>query len=401
MRTSIVATLVAAGLLSAQTASGQIFQRRGAQQPTRPQSGTTTAPTTSAPAGPGSPIFGGGSKLGAAGTNTAANATNAPRDNMVVPANRALPEPDLNALNATPGIALPDAPIEPFLLTKDAGPFMVMAHTFRGPNAAKYAQILAMELRDRFNLPAYVLLGKEFPGKSNLANIPPTAPEFVRQGQVAAPENARMTDEAAVLVGNEKSLDDSEALLKKVKKLKPDCLDKIPQVWNFRKGKGLSKAMLTTNPYVPAEQLYQRKPDVLLMQMNEGPHSVFRCPGNYSLQIAEFTGRSAFVTSDKKFLGFSGKGTPLKDAADNAEKLAAALAKDKEVQQTGYQPYVYHDRFSSKVMIGSFSAPTDPNAVKLRNHLIKIATDLNNRGTTETMIVPATQLTNVSQLKPR
>ncbi len=399
MRTSVVATLVAAGLVSAQPAFGQLFQRNRNPQPARTPS-QAPAPAAAQPApvpATGAPIFGGGSRLGAAKTA----AVPGTKDSMVVPANRVLPEPDLNAENAKATIALPEQPIEPYLLTKDAGPFMVLAHTFRGPNAAKYAQILAMELRDQYNLPAYVLLSKEFPGRSNLANIPPTAPEVVRQGQVAVPEKFRMTDEAAVLVGNEKSVDDSEALLKKVKNIKPACLDQIPNAWGFRKGNGLKRAMRTTNPYVPAEQLFQRKPDTLIKQINEGPHSVFRCPGNYSLQVAEFTGRSAFVTNEKKFMGFSTKGTSLATAAEDAEKLAEALAKDKDIQKTGYQPYVYHDRFASRVLIGAFNSPKDPNAVQLRQKLLDIAVGLTTKGTTETMIVPANQLTDVSQLKSR
>ena len=63
-------------------------------------------------------------------------------------------------------------------------------------------------------------------------------------------------------------------------------------------------------------------------------------------------------------------------AADDAEKLADALAKDPEVQRTGFQPYVYHDRTSSKVMIGAFQSPQDPKAPQLRDSLLKLAVPL-------------------------
>jgi hypothetical protein len=50
-------------------------------------------------------------------------------------------------------IVLPTEPLEPYLLTKDAGPFMVNAYVFRGPDATRYAQALAIELRKVHHLP--------------------------------------------------------------------------------------------------------------------------------------------------------------------------------------------------------------------------------------------------------
>ena len=51
-----------------------------------------------------------------------------------------LPEPAALDELGRPTIALPTGPIEPYLLQRQNGPFMVMAHTFRGPDAARYAQ---------------------------------------------------------------------------------------------------------------------------------------------------------------------------------------------------------------------------------------------------------------------
>ena len=54
----------------------------------------------------------------------------------------------------------PTEPVEPYLLTKQAGPFMVIAHTFRGPDAVRWAQALAMELRSSHQLMAYIYFKK-------------------------------------------------------------------------------------------------------------------------------------------------------------------------------------------------------------------------------------------------
>ena len=83
---------------------------------------------------------------------------------------------------------LPNDPIEPWLLTKKDGPFMVLAKTFRGPDSEKLALLLAKELRAKYNLPAYILRSKDFPGKSNIRGIPPQADPGVVQANVNVPE---------------------------------------------------------------------------------------------------------------------------------------------------------------------------------------------------------------------
>jgi hypothetical protein len=268
------------------------------------------------------------------------------------------------------------------------------------------AQALAMELRSKHGLPAYVLRTKDFPGRSNIRNVLPTAyPNQIRP-ELGMPEKLRTDDEAGVLVGNEKTLDDSERLLHKVKKIRPICLEGVPDMYRWRLGMGLYRAIRTTNPYIPAELLFQRKPDTLISQMNSpdgSPHSIFKCPGQYSLQVAEFSGRATLTDGrliDARLSGmFSLRHSPLATAHDDAERLAEALAKDPKVKSLGYVPYVYHDRYSSKVFVGAFNSPTDPEAVRLRQGLIELAVDLNNRKVADVLIVPATALTDLTAVK--
>ena len=54
--------------------------------------------------------------------------------------------PTIPDQNAAPGFALPSDPIEPYLLTRNAGPFMVLAKTFRGPEAERWALALVLVL---------------------------------------------------------------------------------------------------------------------------------------------------------------------------------------------------------------------------------------------------------------
>jgi hypothetical protein len=222
--------------------------------------------------------------------------------------------------------------------------------------------------------------------------------------QIKMPERVRTYDEAAVLVGNEQTLKGSEVLLHQVKKLHPKCLDQFPGLWPWRKGEGLSRATRTTNPYVPAQVLYPRTADKLVVYMNSGLRSVANCPGHYTLQIAQFTGRSTF-NLDEKLKGNAGlKDSPLRTAHDDAERMADKLAKAPELQQLGLPVYTFHDRTSSRVFIGSFNAPSDPNALRVRDELLRLAVPLSDkskrgRHALDIMIVPAGTLTEVDEIK--
>ena len=317
----------------------------------------------------------------------------------VLPYNAEVPAP-APAEDAKPVVPLPTGPIEPYMLTRENGPFMVLAYAFRGPDAPRQALALVLELRGKYHLPAYILLPKKFPGKSNIRGVPPQAPQFALKDDVSLPELLRTLDEAAVLVGDEKTTKDAFDLMHKVKKLHPVCIDGQPQMWRIRNGKGLSRATQTTNPFVPAEELFPHQPDVMLGKINDGPHNIRYCAGRYTLQVANFGGRSTFdPENDQRFKGMMGSRSPLATAADDAERLAEALSKDKKIQETGFQPYVYHDRYSSRVTIGSFNLPDDPAAQKLHDRLIEVAVDLNNRRVSDTMIVPATALLDLAPIK--
>lgn len=344
------------------------------------------------------------------GANGNRTGTSARTDSNVRPANvvGAMPALDYPEQSQKPTIALPQEAIEPYLLTKDVGPFMVLAKTFRGPDAERSALALVLELRNEYQLPAFILRSKDFPRNSNIRNIPPTAPPGVDRARLADPERVRSFDEAAVLVGNEKTLKATEELLHKVKKIKPKCIDNLPKLYVWQTG--LSKATRTTNPYVPAQNLYPGGSDPFVMRMNKGPNSLYNCPANYTLEVANFSGRSSFDVAGTQSLGDMGlKKSPLITAADDAERMAQSLAKSDEIKQLGQPVYVYHDRSSSRVMIGAFNSPNDPAAAQLREQLLRLAVPLiqadpakgRRKAVTDSMIVPAAVLTEVGPLKPQ
>ncbi|GAC1333343.1 MAG: hypothetical protein NVSMB14_00110 [Isosphaeraceae bacterium] len=302
--------------------------------------------------------------------------------------------------NSVPAVSLPTEPIEPFLLCKENGPFMVLAHTFRGPDAAKYAQMLTMELRQVYKLPAYVYYLKMKPGHSNIRGVQPTANDTVQSGVMGGKARLRMYDEAAVLVGNCNTTDEAQKLWRDIKKIRPTSLEKLPNPYVWRVG--LKSSMITTNPYRSAQQLYAGTPmhagdafdpmniqlkaaplDALTRRMNKGPRSLFNCPGAYSLVVAEFVGRSQLNpdSEDVKKASFlksteSLKDSPLQTAAADAYNISEQLAKNPVLKKLNLPVYIYHDHTSSKVLVGSFQTENDPEAVKVREAMAEIEIEI-------------------------
>jgi hypothetical protein len=370
----------------------------GAQAPstgTPPTSRMPAAPSPSPALSPTPPGAGAGTPAASGGPQTysAADLPGPTRDEDLRPAT----------------IALPDDPLEPYLITKTNGPFMVMAKVFRGPDADRMALALCKELRQDFALPAYILRPKEFPMRSYIRGTPVQAPSETMKSAIKQPEKIRTLDEAAVLVGDEKTLQGSEELLHKVKKLRPKCLEGIPVLFRWREGGGLARAIRTTNPLIPAQWLYPKSPDRLIVEMNKGPRTIANCPGHFTLQVAQYTGRSTFDIYGQGMAPFTKildpASSPLQSAHDDAERLADRLSKSPEFQRLGQPVYVYHDRTSSRVFVGSFALADDPNAKVIRDELLKIAAtatatrDWRGRTLTDQMIVPAAYLTDARELK--
>jgi hypothetical protein len=284
---------------------------------------------------------------------------------------------------------------------------MVMARTFRGVDAERMALALVKELRQEYRLPAYILRTKDMPGKSLIRGTPPTAPNELMAPDIKMPEKIRTFDEAAVLIGNERTLADSERLLKQVRKIKPKCLEGMSLLFPWRTA--LCYAYRTTNPYAPAQTLYPRAKDKLVIQINSGHRSIVNCPGRYSLQLAQFSGRSEYQigAQSQQFQLFapSLRDSPLRTAHDDAEKMAEKLANDPEVRRLGQPIYVYHDRTSSQVFLGSFNSDKDPAAIAAHEHLLKLMVPLMDKkrrgGGLDTMIVPANSLTDLGPIKAK
>jgi len=268
-------------------------------------------------------------------------------------------------------------PNETYRLTKENGPWMLLACSFSGEKARQEAHALVLELRKRYKLAAY-LYEKEFDCDEEEAY----GLGVDKYGEPLKMQYRRGNEftEVAVLVGNYQAVDDPEAqsTLQRLKYYQPDCLEidkgkstsrslaglrliqqTVLAPGNEKKHKGpMGHAFITTNPLLPKDYFAPRGLDKFVVALNENvSHSLLGCPGKYTVQVAHFTGR---VVIDQSDIAAIENGRPLKsrlvEAGEKAEKLAEAL------RLKGYEAYVFHDRYASIVTIGSFESVGTPRA---------------------------------------
>jgi hypothetical protein len=247
-----------------------------------------------------------------------------------------------------------------------------MATSFTGDEGKAEAQELVLELRTKFNLPAYYY-GMEF----QLEDLNPGRGVDDYGGPIKRRYNRAEVEEYAVLVGEFPAIDDPEAqkVLQQIKQVTPDALKvdegeetaqslaTVRQIQNRareqanpqRKRGPMGHAFLTRNPMLPREYFVPQGVDSEVAKWNEGiEHSLMKCPAKYSIRVATFRGNATFesyeakqnatkATSSKKK-----KMEPLEEAAYNAHELTIAL------RAKGWEAYEFHDRQESYVTVGSF-----------------------------------------------
>ena len=202
-----------------------------------------------------------------------------------------------------------------YSLAQENGPWLIVAASFSGDGAEKQAGDLARELRERFRLQTYLhemsfKLGDEAPGRGLDAYGAPVRRRYQRGDQVR---------EFAVLVGDFTSIDDPKAqqTLDRIKTLQPDTLNvdasktaqSMAQVRRFedalleklgkpRKRGPMAQAFFTRNPLLPREYFVPKGVDPFVAKMNQGvEHSLLDCPGEYTVQVATFRGKTILQTS--------------------------------------------------------------------------------------------------------
>ena len=258
-----------------------------------------------------------------------------------------------------------------YTLSKQHGPWLILAATFSGPEAKSQAHNLIIELRKEYGMPAFYY-GMTFQmDETNLGRGVDNYGSHIRRRY----QRGSKIREHAVLVGEFPSVDDPNArkALRRIKQLTPDTLDTgdgestsqslatVRKFHNFLRAEGggsdrkgpMGHAFLTRNPLLPKEFFVPQGIEPVIVKMNKGiPYSLMKCPGKYSVRVATFRGRSSLKATDEeltsKHTRKAAEDDPLVVAARNAHLLTVAL------REKRWEAYEFHDRYESYVAIGSF-----------------------------------------------
>ncbi|MCG8653406.1 MAG: hypothetical protein MI861_26440 [Pirellulales bacterium] len=250
-------------------------------------------------------------------------------------------------------------------LTKEDGPWLILASTFVGQNAKQRATRLAEEIRRDMKLPAYIYR-EQFDFTKSLKSRNPQAPNMRYA-------NGYRYEAYAVLVGEYDSVEhrglerDLEKIRTAVPKVFRDrnemaaeinlntpatMINAIKSKW-WRSGQDKKRgpmysAFVTRNPLLPEEYFAAPTVDSFVHQLNNGNEfSLLDCKGNYTVVVRTFEGLETVVDgrSEKKFLPSMRR---LDKFAQDAGKMTMKLRAD------GEEAYQFHDRFRSLVTVGSF-----------------------------------------------
>lgn len=273
-------------------------------------------------------------------------------------------------------------------LQEKHGPWLVMAASFNGPGAQASAEELALELRGRYRMDAYV----HAQGIELDQDLPVGVDQYgqPRKFKYANVEGGAI-EGAVVLVGHFDAVDSPKAQRQRDRikyEVHPECLTNSPQAKqslalaalrsmhrkflpddheNQSKGP-LGHAFVVPNPLLPTEYFAPQGVDKFVERMNRDvEYSLLDAPGEYTVRVATFRGLSKIGDRDDSGRDDESE-SQLAKAAEKAHLLVEAL------RARGWEAYEFHDRDESLVTIGAFDdakeyaegrfAPSTPDAVR-------------------------------------
>jgi hypothetical protein len=274
-------------------------------------------------------------------------------------------------------------PSKEYVITPEAGAWMVLAGSFRGPDAKNLAHQLVLQLRKRDNLPAFVFNFSEEKKRQQqeyndaLRSRAPDLPLKV----------IHIEDEYGVLVGGYKDSEAAHDAMLQIRKLKepelklPNGMSPYDKVYQFnpetkqaeaRSVNPLTKAFVTRNPTVPVQKRDPNAFDPFWKELNANEtYSLLENKHEWTLVVKDFEGVSVIKpTTDStsnsflKILGMGDKGgETLNAAALNAHNLAEAL---RSIKKLNLDAYVLHTRRGSLVTVGGFDSLEDEQLKQLQ-----------------------------------
>jgi hypothetical protein len=301
-----------------------------------------------------------------------------------------------------PTVAQAQADADPnrdYAITPEAGPWLIKAAVYVGPRAPSLAHEMALEIRSRFKMPAYVLnrgdeeRRKQEAERKQITDQYDALNKMLRENH--QPEERipprllpRIQEQCAVLVGGYRDMEAANRALKEFKKLPPPSKSELcpihtqestetsndgkPKFGYAAYGNPFVDAFVVPNPTIPRERKSDdRTNDPFLKKLNaHEQYSLLRCKKPYTLLVAAFQGLNSFEYAKADDKGFFEKlwagntGERLDASGQNAHNLADVLRK------LDFEAYVLHMREGSAVTIGAFDREDDPKIKSIEGLLL-------------------------------
>jgi hypothetical protein len=277
-------------------------------------------------------------------------------------------------------------PNREYPITPDAGPWMILAASYTGPDGPELARQCVLQLRARDNLPAYVFNYADEERRKQQEEL-----DRMQQAQPGSRrKHIRIQDQCGVLVGGYPDMETARKALDGVKTLKAPQLSLGPNKTTTEymtfitpdpKTKGatvqrmevnpFTNAFVTRNPAIKHDSAAERdKADPILKELNDGrPYSLLACKKPYSLALIELQGAAVIAprTSTGTFLSSLGLGGHGGDVLNASAKQAEEVAR--VLREMKFDAYVLHTRHSSIVAVGGYDDPNDKDLLKMQNQM--------------------------------
>lgn len=283
-------------------------------------------------------------------------------------------------------------PNKEYAVTPADGVWMICAASYMGEPSQQLAHKLVVEIRQRFDLPAFVFNRGDVERRQQQEEFDRQAQQqrkFLREmgADPTTPIHHRMVhieDQCAVLVGGYGDIQTARKELDRIRRLDPPRSVPTDKMNQFdEKGTKVDEvpinpfvhSFVVRNPAVPHEAA-ANKPDPFLKTLNANEsYSLLKCSHPWTLMVKQYTGRVGFEPVNtaaapsfwEKFKGMFNDdgGKQLNFAAANAHSLAEVLHK------MGFEAYVLHTRHTSVVAVGGFDSQDDPRMDAVKTALVR------------------------------
>jgi hypothetical protein len=279
----------------------------------------------------------------------------------------------------------------PYPLVPEAGPWLICAAHYSGPDAPELARQVVVILRNKHRMNAWIMnYGAEERRKQQ------EEWEKLQQQYPGVPirrRTVRIQDHCAVLVGGFPDMETASKSLKRVRSLPMPELKLeggklayetivVPVPGEDKKNPTLKRAlvnpftnaMVVRNPTIPLNRAAKPRWDPLWKKLNaEEEYSLLENKSAYTLLVKEYHGGTVLQSRNEGSSGFlkmlrnplGGGSETLNGCAMQAHELARFLRSP----SLGFKAYVLHTRTCSAVTVGGFTGPDDPELQRTQQRL--------------------------------